>query len=58
VTDFRHFLRTTKRYAPPFRVVYNRRRGAASLHVKDSRGTIVGSFTRWGYAFACLQGFT
>ena len=54
--DFNYFLRTSKRYQPPFRVVYNRRRGHAPLHVKDARDTIVGSFTRWPYAFACLQG--
>jgi hypothetical protein len=55
MTDFGHFIRGTKRHLPPFRIVYNRRRGAAPLHVKDGRDTIVGSFTRWGYAFACLQ---
>ena len=51
-----HFIRGSKRHLPPFRIVYNRRRGAAPLHVKDARNTIVGSFTRWPYAFACLQG--
>jgi hypothetical protein len=49
-----HFIRGSKRHLPPFRIVYNRRRGNAPLLVKDARNTIVGSFTRWPYALACL----
>ena len=56
MTDFGHFIRGTKRHLPPFRVVYSRRRGGAPLLVKDARGVSVGSFTRWAYAFACLEG--
>ena len=54
-----HFIRGTKRYLPPFRILLNRRRGGkgltAPLLVRDGRDTIVGSFTRWTYAFSCLE---
>jgi hypothetical protein len=51
------FVRSSKRFLPPFRIVYARRqrRGSAPLLVKDARDAIVGSFTRWAYAFACLE---
>jgi hypothetical protein len=55
IASLGHFIRGSKRHLPPFRIVYNRRRGTVPLHVKDGRGTIVGSFTRWRYAFACLE---
>jgi hypothetical protein len=55
IAPLSHFIRGSKRHLPPFRIVYNRRRGVAPLHVKDARDIIVGSFTRWAYAFACLQ---
>jgi hypothetical protein len=55
VTDFHHFLRTSKRYLPPFRIVYRRSGRGAPLMLKDARNTIVGSFTRWAYAYACLE---
>ena len=55
MTEITHFLRGNKRYAPPFRVVYNRRKGGAPLIIKDARNTRIGSFSKWPYAFACLQ---
>jgi hypothetical protein len=54
MTDIGHFIRGHKRYQPPFRIVYSRRRGGAPLLVKDARNAIVGSFTRWAYAYVCL----
>jgi len=56
MTDIGQFIRGHKRNQPPFRIVYSRRRGGAPLLVKDARGVTVGSFTRWPYALACLQG--
>ena len=51
------FVRTTKRHPPPFRIVYSRRQHhrGANLLVRDGRDVIVASFTRWAYAFACLE---
>jgi hypothetical protein len=52
-------LRTRKRYLPPFRIAYSRRRGGrgtkAPLVIRDARDVIVASFTKWPYAFACLE---
>jgi len=55
MTEFSsYFLRTNKRYLPPFRITYNRRPNNAPLLVKDARDVTVGSFTKWPYALACL----
>jgi len=37
MTDIGQFIRGHKRYQPPFRIVYSRRRGGAPLLVKDAR---------------------
>ena len=55
MTEITYFLRGNKRYAPPFRIIYSRRRNIPPFIVKDGRDTRVGSFSKWPYAFACLQ---
>src|SRR6516164_9616237 len=44
-------------YLPPFRIVHKRvlRGDSAPLWVMDARNWPVGKFTRWAYAWACLQ---